>query len=146
MYRRILVPTDGSPCAQKAVAEAIRLARATGGEVTFLHVVENPSTLIPAPALPENLNYELAKNLEHLADEALEAALKEARAAEVPARGLLRRGDDVAYEIAEVAGEYDVVVMATHGRGLRRLFLGSATQGVLARSPVPVLVIRCQVE
>ncbi len=146
MYRRILVPTDGSPCAQKAVEEALRLAKATGGEVTFLHVVENPSTLVPTPALPDALNYELAKNLERLADEALEAALKQAREAGVSARAQLRRGDDVGYEIAEAAGEFDAVVMATHGRGLRRFFMGSVTQGVLARCPVPVLVIRCPVE
>ncbi len=146
MFRRILVPTDGSPCALRAVREALKLAQATGGRVTFLHVVANPSTLIPSPALPDNVSYELAKSLDRFADEALEAALREAKAEGVAADALLRRGDDVAYEIAEAAADYDAVVMATHGQGLRRFFLGSVTQGVLARAPVPVLVIRCQVE
>ncbi len=145
MYRRILAPTDGSPCAQRAVEEALRLAKTTGGKVTFIHVIENPSTLVPTPALTEPFSYELAKTLENLADEALDQALALAKREGVEAEGELRRGD-AAYEIVSAAGEHDVVVMSTHGRRLRNLFVGSTTQEVLARCPIPVLVVRCGVE
>jgi len=144
MYKRILVPTDGSPCAERAVEEGLRLAQATGGRVYFLHVLTSPSTLIPTPALPDDLDYRLAKTLEKLADEALEQALERAREAGVPAEAFLRRGDDPAYEIAQAAADYDVVVISPRGRSLRKLLLGSVTEGVLARSPVPVLVAGCR--
>ncbi len=144
MYRRILVPTDGSACAQRAEAEALRLAKAAGGKVTFLHVLSSPSTLVPLPALPDDLDYGLAKAFQNLADEVLDAALKRAKEEGVEAEARLRRGDDVAYEILAEAPAHDVVVMAPRGRGLRRFFLGSVTQAVLDRSPVPVLVVSCQ--
>lgn len=144
MYRRILVPTDGSDCAQQAEAEGLRLAKATGGKVTFLHVLASPSTLVPLPALPDDLDYNLAKAFQNLADEVLDAALERAKEAGVEAEARLRRGDDVAYEILAEAPAYDVVVMAPRGRGIRRFFLGSVTQAVLDRSPVPVLVVSCQ--
>ena len=144
MYRRILVPTDGSECARRAEEEALRLARATGGKVTFLHVLASPSTLVPLPALPDDLDYSLAKAFQRIADEVLETALKRAKEAGVEAEARLRRGDDVAYEILAEAPSFDVVVMAPRGRRLRRLLLGSVTQSVLDRSPVPVLVVSCQ--
>jgi len=146
MYKRILVPTDGSDCAQQAVEEALKLAKSTGGRVVFLHVLENPSTLVPLPELPEPVSYELLKKMEALADEALEAALKKAEAAGVPAEAPVRRGDDAAYEILQEAIGHDVIVMGTRGLGLARRLLGSTTLKVLAKSPVPVLVKNCQVK
>jgi len=143
MYKRILVPTDGNECAKRAEDEAIRLAKATGGKVTFLHVLVSPSTLIPLPTLPDDLDYTLAKTFEKIADEALEAALKKAKEAGVEARATLRRGDDVAYEILEEAVGYDVIVMAPRRRSFKKWLLGSVTQAVLDRSPVPVLVVGC---
>jgi len=144
MYKRILVPTDGSECARRAEEEGMRLARATGGEVTFLHVLTSPSTLVPLPAIPDGLDYELAKAFENFADEVLESALARAKEEGVPARAVLRRGDDVAYEIVREAADYDVVVMGPRRRRLARVLLGSVTSAVLDQSPVPVLVVPCQ--
>jgi len=143
MYKRILVPTDGNECAKRAEDEAIRLAKATGGKITFLHVLQSPSTLIPLPALPDDLDYTLAKAFEQIADEALEKALEKAKKAGVEAQAVLRRGDDVAYEILQEAVGYDVIVMAPRRRGFKKWLLGSVTQAVLDRSPIPVLVVGC---
>ncbi len=57
---------------------------------------------------------------------------------------VIRAGDPVA-EIVDCAGasEFDLIVMATHGRtGLRRALMGSVAQGVLERSTVPVMLVR----
>ena len=46
MYRRILVPIDGSPTARRGLAEAIDLAREAGGAIRVLHVVDEPYTAL----------------------------------------------------------------------------------------------------
>jgi nucleotide-binding universal stress UspA family protein len=148
MFKHILVPTDGSKLALKGVKSGMRLARALGARVTGLYVV--PPYLPPmygegamyAPGLSER---EYKRNGVRAARHAFEAVIREARAAGVPFvtktlysapawEGILR---------AARSGKCDAVVIASHGRGgLGGLLLGSETQRVLARSKIPVLVVR----
>ncbi|WP_287410050.1 universal stress protein [Oceanithermus sp.] len=136
MGKMILVPTDGSPCAEKAVDFAIREAAALGAGLAFLHVLYSPSTLVPTPDLTEE------------EDEVLKEAVKKAEAAGLFAKGLLVRGEHpVEAIVSEAETGYDRIVMGRQGGGmLRRLLLGSTTAGVVQLAKVPVLVVPCDHE
>ncbi|GGN00578.1 universal stress protein [Thermus composti] len=141
MYKRLLLPTDGSEAAERALAEGLRLAKALGAEVAFLYALEplGPRLLLGPESLPyhqallEDLRQEGIKALNRatrMAEEAgvaFEAHLVEGRAAEA---------------ILKEAERHDLIVMGTHGRtGLDRLLLGSVAQEVVRKSPKPVLVV-----
>lgn len=133
MGKMILVPTDGSPCAERAVEFAIREAKALGAGLTFLHVLYSPSTLIPTPELSED------------EDEVLKQAVKKAKEEGLFAQGLLERGEHpVEAIVTEAETGYDRIIMGRRGGGmLRRLLLGSTTAGVVQLAKAPVLVVPC---
>jgi len=133
MGRIILVPTDGSPCAQKAEEFALREAKELEASLVFLHVVYSPSTLVPAPDISEE------------DDEVLQEAKEKAEKAGLFARTLLVRGVHPVEAIATEAEEgYDRIIMGRQGGGmLRRLLLGSTTAGVIQLAKIPVLVVPC---
>lgn len=145
MFKTILVPTDGSELAEKAVLAAVDFAKACGGKIIGLAVAQSypysplaEPTFLPDPAVFEKGMLEIAEN--HVA-RVKAAALK----AGVPCETLASLSLDPASEIIETASKHgcDIVFMASHGqRGIQRLILGSVTQKVLARSTVPVLVFR----
>jgi nucleotide-binding universal stress UspA family protein len=143
MYRKILVPTDGSACAQQAVHEAVDLAKAIGAEVTFLYALENPLT--SGAATPEALPYsaQLWEDLKAMADEALGAATAVAAEAGVTARAVRVDNRAPVQAILEHEAEHDLVIMGTHGRrGFNRWMFGSVAEGALRRAQRPFLLIR----
>lgn len=145
MYKRILVPIDGSPTADAGCREAIQIAKGLGATVHFLNVVD-PRVLFAkvTPTVgPEQLLDIWRAGGERLVAQAVAAAA----AADVRADAAVRcdRGLRVCDQIlAEVRrAEADLVVMGTHGRrGVGRLWLGSDAEHVVRLSPVPVLVVR----
>jgi nucleotide-binding universal stress UspA family protein len=146
MYRRILVPTDGSPLSRKAVDTAVALASSVGAEVLALNVVPRyptsyfeggASVSIQEVARIERQWSEQGQALAH-------AVEKAAQAAGVKARAITMQSDLVGECILAAARKYecDLVVMASHGhKGLKRLLLGSETQHVLTHGDLPVLVL-----
>jgi nucleotide-binding universal stress UspA family protein len=143
MYRKILVPTDGSACAQHAVHEAVELAKALDAEITFLYALENPLTT--GTASPEALPYsaQLWDDLKAMADEALTAATAVAHDRGVPAHALRVDNRAPVQAILEAEGEHDLVIMGTHGRrGFNRWMFGSVAEGALRRAKRPFLLIR----
>jgi nucleotide-binding universal stress UspA family protein len=145
MFRHILLPTDGSELANRAVEKGIELAKALGAKATLLFIVErfHVMTLNPT-ALREALDtYE--RQTAELADKLLGEAAGKAAAAGVPVTRLTRVGDSPADEICKVAAESgaDLIAMGSHGRrGFSALMLGSQTSRVLTGAKVPVLVFR----
>jgi nucleotide-binding universal stress UspA family protein len=148
MFKRILVPTDGSKLALKGVKAAAKLARSLRARVTGVYVVAPylpPMYGEAAMYVPGLSPSEYKKNAERSAKKALDAIQAEARRAgapftakivydALPWEGILR---------AARAGKCDAIVMASHGRGgLGGLILGSETQRVLAHSKIPVLIVR----
>lgn len=146
MFKRILVPTDGSPLAGIAAGAAVRFAKETGAAIVVISVAE--------PLLPDVL-YEgaaVAVDMEKYQDKALRQAQKHvddvaaiAMPHGVPCEtvAVLSPTPDVDIVSAADARGCDVIFIASHGRsGLDRLFLGSTTQKVLARADIPVLVFR----
>ena len=143
MYRRILVPTDGSACAQHAVHEAVELAKALDAEITFLYALENPLTT--GTASPEALPYsaQLWDDLKAMADEALQAATSVAESAGVRATALRVDNRAPVQAILEAEDDHDLVIMGTHGRrGFNRWMFGSVAEGALRRAKRPFLLIR----
>lgn len=141
MYTRILVPTDGSSCSDRAIAEAVRLAKSLGAEMTALCAVDALSVIrdgmVDARAIVDRMRDEARQAVEHAEDVA--------RGAGLVARGEVVEGKP-AEEIVREARRFDLVVMASHGKGLvKRLVLGSVVQAVLLRIDRPVLVVNCSV-
>ena len=136
-YKRVLVAIDGSPCGDRAAAQAGALARMFGSEVVLLHVRDIATFLrdgvIEAAAL---LDEERAAG---------ERALDRAATALGGWPAERRMSDaDPAEEIARAAADFDLVVMGSHGRRLLgRLILGSVSQNVLHRVSCAVLVVPC---
>ncbi|WP_457638254.1 universal stress protein [Oceanithermus sp.] len=144
MYKKVLLPTDGSPCSEQALREGLELVRACAAKATILYVVENP--LLTLPMLPEGIPYEaeLYEDLRKAANEVLTAARKIAEDLSVEVETVMKEGQPVP-TIASYAKDFDLVIMGTHGRGgLEKLILGSVTDGVLHRTDRPVLVIHCK--
>ena len=143
---RILLATDGSPSAAKAVAEAVDLAGATGWPLTIVTVWHVPVTGFayePLVAVPE-----VEDVVRDRAREALETAVATARAAGLEPEALLAEGMP-ADEVCTLAVEREatLIVIGSHGwSGVRRLLFGSVSAAVLHHAPCPVLVVRGDAE
>ena len=146
MYRHILIPTDGSELAQKAVSHGLSLAKAVGAKVTAL-IVEHTFNVY---SVPESKLYmmpkEFAEYTAHIKEHAavvLSGVAQAAKAAGVSC-DILQMVHDHPYEaIIDAANEKgcDLIVMASHGRsGISAMVLGSVTLKVLTHTKIPVLV------
>ena len=147
MFKHILVATDGSELADKAVSKAIDLATEHQAELTAFTVVQRQARSYMEGSLnsqAEELDRIENERAEH-ARTMLEGVEARARACGVRVNSEMVRSSRVADSIVAAAGKHgsDLIVMATHGRtGLASAFLGSQTAHVLAHSEVPVLVLR----
>lgn len=145
MYKRILVPTDGSPIALLAVDAALYLARACGSEIVALSVA-CPDTLLGA--VEGGLVSEAARQADALlarAEEHVAAVAARAQAQGVPCTTLTAYSLAPADAIIDTANTQgcDLLVMGSHGvRGLSAKLTGSVTQHVLKYSAIPVMVLR----
>lgn len=142
MYKRILVPVDGSETSSKAVVAALQMARENGGRVRLVHVLDELAYLSGY-----EMGGDLLKIARDYAVKVLDDALDMAKSAGVPADTKLaeapgaRIGEVVADEAR--SWEADLIVTGTHGRrGVGRVLLGSGAEQVLRLAPVPVLAIR----
>ncbi len=146
MYRKILVPLDGSETSEAVLPHVAALAECMGAQVTLLRVITQPvyeavfgdMALHHTSAAPDTMN------------------------SRAHAEGYLQRvvfdhfknNDAVAYEVcagpvAETIMDYaasieaDVIAMSTHGRsGLARMVIGSVADEIVRRSNLPVLLVR----
>lgn len=145
MYHHILIATDGSDLAQKAVDQGLAIAKALGAKVTIVTVSEPWVAVAPgevAMAFPIN-EYEesVATNAKNI----LDAVAADATAQGVPCTPLHLKDQFPAEGIIDTARAQgcDLIVMSSHGRrGLMRVLLGSQAIKVLTQSTVPVLVCR----
>ena len=146
MYKRILIPVDGSETANKALVTALQLARETGGRVRLVHVVEELAYL---SGYTEFGGYsgELITAIRETGTKLLNDAMAIAQAAGVEADNLLldNFGGRLAEVVADAAKQWnaDLIVLGTHGRrGVGRALLGSGAEQIIRLAPVPVLVVR----
>ena len=147
MYTHILIPTDGSETAEKAVSAGIDYAREAGAKVVFFTAV--PEYQLPGEAELIARHATPLQEYERQAREAAQAILaKVARQAEVAKVAFetdYALSDHPSQAIIETAKRHgcDAIFMATHGRtGFSRLLHGSETNDVLVNSDIPTLVYR----
>ena len=148
MYKRILVPTDGSKLSAKAVTQAVRLAKSFGAKLTAMHVTPTYRPMLDDGFSAAPLSaYKKRVEAEHIkcSDLMLEKVKSGAQASGVDCGSVSVVGDfpyDAIIKQAKKSG-CDLIVMASHGRkGLSSLLLGSETSKVLTHSTIPVLVVR----
>jgi nucleotide-binding universal stress UspA family protein len=146
MYRHILVATDGSELAQRAVTHALSLAKAVGARVTAL-TVEASFDVYGVPASQVNrISGAFADYAQHVkthATKILGGVAEAAKAAGVPCETVHVIDDHVYQAIVEAAKTRgcDLIVMASHGRtGIAAVVLGSVTTKVVTHTDIPVLV------
>jgi nucleotide-binding universal stress UspA family protein len=150
MFRRILVPIDGSSAAKRGLEEAILLAKDQAARIGLLHVIDESMIVRSFDAttfMPSNYIDDLTKNMAEGGRKLLGRAEEQARQAGAVVETTLveARGRRVADVIVAQAKKWkaDVIVIGTHGReGLARVVLGSDAELVVRESPVPVLLVR----
>ena len=150
LFKKVLVPLDGSVIASDALASAGMLARCSGAKLVLLRVVKPVPMIIVDPGLPlmypppvpdDVLTNRLVDDAkEHLAD----VAGRTARTVGINVESHVVVESSVAHAIIAFAyaNEVDVIAMSTHGRGASRLIIGSVADKVLRGSGLPILLHR----
>jgi nucleotide-binding universal stress UspA family protein len=142
MYKKILVPLDGSELAKTALNQAEKLAKTFDAEIILFQVVPfmpiygSPELVTPL-IIDEKQKEAVEKYLANLAEELKKRGLRVATT--------VKTGQQVAGEIIDFAKEVgaDLIVMCTHGRsGISRWVLGSVALKLLTRAETPILLIR----
>jgi nucleotide-binding universal stress UspA family protein len=144
MFKKILLPTDGSELSAKAAQGALKLAGQLGASVVGLTIVEPYSYSTLSEYRPETLEAFEARNAQ-AAEQRLASIVQAAKDAGVPCETVTVKSFSPYEAIIETARKHgcDVIFMASHGRrGLSAILLGSETQKVLTHSNIPVLVYR----
>ena len=148
MYKNIMLPYDGSPLSEKALAEGVAFAKNVGSKITLLYVLTPHHLLLgggrPVPGL-KKLEQQFKDELTKKANGMLEGAKKHAAGASVACSTMIEEGADPHEVIIALATRLkcDLIIMASHGRrGLEGVLIGSETMKVLTHSTIPVLVVR----
>jgi nucleotide-binding universal stress UspA family protein len=141
MYKRALIPLDGSIVAESIVPFILQIAGPLALDVALLSVV------VPAPPRVVDAGPVVVDDIDKLVSEA-EAYLmpfaRELRANGIRVTTTVRHGEPVAEILAAVReARADLIIMTTHGRtGFGRLLFGSVAEGVLRQAEVPVFLMR----
>ena len=144
MYKRVLIPTDGSEITDKAVGTAVSLAKLCGASLVTLSVKEPfpYSAISEMQPVPPQEFYDAQ---ERIAAGRVKRVMEAAKAEGVNCEGATVEAMHPWEAILDAAKQKncDVIVMASHGRkGMAALLIGSETNKVLTHSPLPVLVVR----
>ena len=145
MYKHILIATDGSELAGKAVAAGFALARELQAQVTAVTVTEPWTALVSGEAMIVFPTEDYEKTANENAARILAGVSALARKADISCATVHAKDQYPADGILDTAkkNHCDLIVMASHGRrGLGRLLLGSQAVNVLTHSSLPVLICR----
>ncbi|MGC2204252.1 MAG: universal stress protein [Stellaceae bacterium] len=145
MYTNILIPTDGSELAGKAVQDGIALAKRIGAKATALTVLPPFHVLTTDTQMLEDTRAQYKIRMQKHAEKTLGAVAQAAQAAGVACEMVHVEHEHPYQAIIDTAESKgcDLIVMASHGRhGISAIVLGSETVKVLTHSKIPVLVHR----
>jgi len=146
MYQRILIATDGSDTSERALREAMLLAKNQQALLRVAYVVDEASIFSDTEFVDRTAIERAWIQKGHAV---LEKARKAAEATGLTIETKMLEteslGEKVAHAIVEEARNWpaDLIVVGTHGRkGLRHLLVGSIAEGVIRDSTVPILLVR----
>jgi nucleotide-binding universal stress UspA family protein len=145
MYKRVLLPTDGTELCERAIRHGIALAKLAHAKVIGVTVTLPLHSAVPRSFIPKNLAGIIHGETVKIAEEKLAVIQRHAETAGVEFENVRQSNDHPWEAILRVAKDKqcDLIVMASHGRrGVSAVVLGSETQKVLAHSSIPVLVVR----
>lgn len=131
MFEKIIVPTDGSEYAGRAVEVALSLARELGSRVVALHVLDE-KLIMPFEVLEEEGKKILAE------------VRRRGEEIEVPVDEILLFGNP-RHDMAKITTKSgaDLVIIGTHGRtGMEKLIMGSVAENALKTVEVPVMLVK----
>lgn len=144
MYKKILVPLDGSELAECALEHVRAIAKGCQvGEVVLIRVLEPLLPTTPGYVATEHFR-QAEERFEAEARKYLDKVADSLKKDGIPAKTELVIGGEPAAKILEVAeeGKADLIIMSTHGRsGVSRWLLGSVAQRVVTHSTIPVLMV-----
>jgi nucleotide-binding universal stress UspA family protein len=141
MYKKILVPLDGSPLAEAILPHAEALAKSENAEIIILRVPITPSAEYFAHD-PEISN-KVRQDIEKEAEKYVNARITDIKKENIKATGMTREGS-VPDTILEVADEVhaDLIAMSTHGAtGVKRWLMGSVADKIVHHTHIPVMLI-----
>jgi nucleotide-binding universal stress UspA family protein len=140
MYKRALIPLDGSPVAESIVPFILEIAGPLDMQVALVRVI------VPSPPLAVEgaVVFDDVEKLRADAEAYLAGVAAELRTKGVRVTTTVRQGEPVEQILAAAQdAEADLIAMTTHGRsGLSRLLFGSIAAAVLARAEIPVFMMR----
>lgn len=142
MFKRILVPTDGSDSSKLAFSKAVKLARLANAEVLLVHV-----TFTPQAYWGNNLAYGVTiseEELQDLGNTIIEETIKDIDLSNIKLTSRIISGSppNIVVNLADEEN-IDLVIMGSHGHGpFAGAFLGSVSQRVLAKASCPVMVVK----
>lgn len=146
MYKHILVPLDGSEFAEKALPQAVELARRFESRVTLMTIVPPPQ-LAAGGFIPDSAElYQRLRGAAYTeADTYLNAQADKLREHNIDVEHRVVEGEPVAECILNTCenSDIDTIVMCTHGRsGIRRWVFGSVAEKLLRGTDLPVVLVR----
>jgi len=144
MYRKILVPIDGSETALLGLNEAIRLAKNQGARIRLVHVSNELIVVLPEAYLDSGRATNASRDSANAILDSGEALVLTAGVA-VDKTLLEAMGNQAGDLIVQQAKDWeaDLIVCGTHGRrGIRRIVLGSDAEYIVRHTPVPILLVR----
>jgi len=147
MFKNILLPTDGSQLAQRAVVMGVNLAKAVGAKVTGFVAAPPATPIVYRHHLPVGFKQpaEHEQMIAKMTAEYLGFIEQTAKQAGVSFEGAHATDDFPADAILQIAAKKncDLIVIGTHGSGgLRGVLIGSVAQKVLNQSKIPVMTVR----
>lgn len=147
MYKKILIPTDGSDISNAAARAGVEFAQQLGAEVIGLFVAPEYQYPVFIEIIPPNFpsEDEYLASMRKVGEIHLQTIADAAKEAGVQSSGLTVFSDAAAREIVHVAEQHacDLIFIGSHGRsGWGQALLGSTTSKVLSSCQIPVLVYR----
>ena len=144
MFKHILIPTDGSDLAQRALPVALEQAKLQGARITAVSVIDLYPYIGAIEVMPTGIEG-WQEAIRAQAESALQGVADAARAAGIECNTAVQE-DTLAWRgmLAVAEREHaDLIIMSSHGRsGLGSALLGSQTARVLSHTKIPVLVVK----
>lgn len=141
--KKILFPTDFSPCAEHALQYALAFASECKAKLFVLHVISDINTpaVFGLELYPVLKDYE---KIEEKAKQAMQQVIPERFLKEIEVENIIVQGTPFV-EIIKCAkkNEVDLITIATHGRtGVTHMLMGSTAEKIVRMAPCPVLTIK----